>query len=519
MKKIGYKNFRKFESFPVLELGKVNLLVGGNNAGKSTFVKAALLIYNFIHTRISDLEKGSEFGSLTPEMYFDVVSPYDVHIGTFYRAKKHNSDIDSPIEFMFDVNQFSIKVKVYGNIVDGNLDKNAVSGKVGYLSIIDNTSNVKYIVDYSTHRMCVEFKKTILSNDDMISVDMALRQQYERELAEETNFAKIIELKSKITEISNRLQAWEYSNSLEDIVIDLPLCDFIDTPSDYYLTNVVKSFCEYADIAPSSTLNKNSKEYKKELSDKNLLKSKQTIMLNTMRNLLFAISQTDVEYIYAHAARQVVFFNSKDKNDYMAQTIHDFTSSKAIHNEKSTEFIKHWMGKDGFMIGNDYKIEEHGGEAYEVSIINGNSETPLADMGMGSIQMMILLLRLATFIKTYSARTYPPTIIIEEPEQNLHPALQSKLAEMFAYLSEKYNFSFIVETHSEYLVRNTQVLVANSKYTDEEANTLNPFKVYYFPSNTERKPYSMIYRKDGNFQNEFEPGFFDAANELLFAIL
>ena len=40
MKAIGFKNFRKFEDFPIMEMGDITMFVGGNNSGKSTTVKA-----------------------------------------------------------------------------------------------------------------------------------------------------------------------------------------------------------------------------------------------------------------------------------------------------------------------------------------------------------------------------------------------------------------------------------------------------------------------------------------------
>ena len=39
MKSFGFKNFRKFEDFPPIDLGYINILVGPNNYGKSTFIK------------------------------------------------------------------------------------------------------------------------------------------------------------------------------------------------------------------------------------------------------------------------------------------------------------------------------------------------------------------------------------------------------------------------------------------------------------------------------------------------
>ena len=40
MRQIGFKNFRKFENFPVIDLSPITIFVGENNAGKSTVVKA-----------------------------------------------------------------------------------------------------------------------------------------------------------------------------------------------------------------------------------------------------------------------------------------------------------------------------------------------------------------------------------------------------------------------------------------------------------------------------------------------
>ena len=40
MNSIGFKNFRRFQNFPEIDLGDITILVGGNNAGKSTLVKA-----------------------------------------------------------------------------------------------------------------------------------------------------------------------------------------------------------------------------------------------------------------------------------------------------------------------------------------------------------------------------------------------------------------------------------------------------------------------------------------------
>ena len=46
MMKIGFKNFRRFVDFPMIELGGCTFLVGPNNSGKSTLLKAIAHVEN-----------------------------------------------------------------------------------------------------------------------------------------------------------------------------------------------------------------------------------------------------------------------------------------------------------------------------------------------------------------------------------------------------------------------------------------------------------------------------------------
>lgn len=520
MNQLGFKNFRKFADFPMLSLGDITLLVGGNNAGKSTFVKAALLVYNFINTKVGDLSKGGIFGSLKPEMKFDVTTPFDVNIGTFAKAKKRNTNTKDSVVFSFNLKGFKIEVYVSSLLVNDEIDPDSTTGIISFVSIEDIERNITYSVDYSLGRMYVEFGATESKEEiDYFAASVEERKRLEALLKDEKEFAKIVEIKNEISRLNKLVHNWEGENNIKSEKLDLPLCDFSDSPSAYYLVNLIRSFVEYANVATPTTLKKNSKEYKKDAQDKAILKSKLRTMESSMTGLELNIVVTRIEYIYAHAARQNVFLNSKDQNDYMAQTIHDFMSSKANYNEDVKEFIIKWM--DEFKIGNGFRVKVIGGEAYQVFVKNNEDESPLADMGMGSIQLMILLFRLGTYINKYKAGTYPLTVLIEEPEQNLHPMLQSKLANLFHELNKVYHYRFIIETHSEYLIRKTQVLVAKEGYEDAASlNEKNPFMVYYFDGDNEKEPYYLMeYRMDGNFSNEFGPGFFDAATKLLYEIL
>ena len=93
--------------------------------------------------------------------------------------------------------------------------------------------------------------------------------------------------------------------------------------------------------------------------------------------------------------------------------------------------------------------------------------------------------------------------------------MQSKLAELLYCLNKDFGVRFVVETHSEYLIRKTQVIVAGlNKPTDYMKI---PFMVIYLPDNGDN-PYDMQYRPDGKFNREFGSGFFDEAAKLAFKI-
>ena len=57
---IGFKNFRRFQNFPEINLGDITILVGGNNAGKSTLVKAMLLMRDFLKSRIEGVDNNKD---------------------------------------------------------------------------------------------------------------------------------------------------------------------------------------------------------------------------------------------------------------------------------------------------------------------------------------------------------------------------------------------------------------------------------------------------------------------------
>ena len=101
---------------------------------------------------------------------------------------------------------------------------------------------------------------------------------------------------------------------------------------------------------------------------------------------------------------------------------------------------------------------------------------------------------------------------IEQPELHLHPKLQTELIE---FLTKKLN-TYIIETHSEHIVRKIQVLVARGDLKKEMV------AVYYFDKDEKTGITSikeMELDEKGRFITEWPPGFFDTDTKLALEFL
>ncbi|GLU51130.1 hypothetical protein Dfri01_05910 [Dyadobacter frigoris] len=104
-------------------------------------------------------------------------------------------------------------------------------------------------------------------------------------------------------------------------------------------------------------------------------------------------------------------------------------------------------------------------------------------------------------------------MILEEPEANLHPKFQSLLADFFVEVAETFKIQFIIETHSEYLIRKLQVLTARK---DNKVNPTDTIIYYFYDPNNipqdEKKQVKKIeILEDGSLSDDFGPNFFDEA--------
>lgn len=157
----------------------------------------------------------------------------------------------------------------------------------------------------------------------------------------------------------------------------------------------------------------------------------------------------------------------------------------------------------------------------------------LVDYGYGIKQLILLLIQISVLAEKnkrivhdygedgeyYVDQFDPSLLLIEEPETNLHPKWQSLLAEMFYEANKKYSIQFVIETHSEYLIRNFQNLVAI------ENKPSNFIKIFYLRNvqavaGGRKQIETIAIGPDGSINYEaFDSGFFDESNNLKLSLL
>jgi len=252
----------------------------------------------------------------------------------------------------------------------------------------------------------------------------------------------------------------------------------------------------------------------------------------TMRYTSYGIFINNI--INALSSIPNMVFKSDDINtsdvDTVKNDITDFL--KPIYNnpleDYQKDFVNKWLKEFSYTDDSGYEIKMLGNE---LNIEFNSGRTSIDSYGKGLQELMYLIFNIAK-----QKNTKGSVMLVVEPEAHLHPNFQSLLADMFADATKEFNIKFIIESHSEYLLRKLQYLTISKEIkagmdTSYFSKTLDKFIekkefgdviVNYFDNSPESNTTAInqIYiDKYGNLSDDLGEGFTDHTPKLMMDIL
>ena len=168
------------------------------------------------------------------------------------------------------------------------------------------------------------------------------------------------------------------------------------------------------------------------------------------------------------------------------------------------EVIAHWLKELGLI--HDFRLEEIAKRTnlYRAMVKTSRSSAPtaLTDVGFGVSQVLPALVLLYYVPKG-------STVLMEQPEIHLHPAVQSGLADVMLNAAAVRNVQIIVESHSEHLMRRLQRRVAEGKASSEDV------KLYFVSSGQgQARASDLLLNEWGEIENWPKKFFGDEMGEI-----
>lgn len=521
MDKLFIKDFRVFDKEYSFDISPITILTGKNNSGKSSLIKAILLLADFIASKnqtviqfngnFRNTHKLSSYqnslNNQNPGLRpFSLGFQKDLinYNFIFHPEPKSQDGVLKNFEVYKENENDRLKITRQGNEL-------LLQMKLNYLNRLYNigdenrgdyedTPNQKSIEQ--TRQEIKEIKEEIEQLKKMKSAAQSNSEiaEFASEEQQKKSRLNLLLLEEKIFTKTRSKDDPEINQIIpigEDELIRLSL--------DRIIT---RGMLKYSDRDGSFRFSKSE-----------IFRSSRHAMDQLLNNLDFQVVHLGPNR--THQSRLYINSNS-------ASEINDIINTLSVNPIKkgtaAYNFIQKWMDKDHFDIGEKYWIENVEQVASYLYLEKNEKKYNLVDTGFGTGQILTLLLKLGKLIDIYNRqhkirqkirhpfnKRKPVVFLIEEPESNLHPKLQSLLAEMFMeaiQLSKDYlDLKFIIETHSEYFIRKLQLLTAQEKIATDDTI------IYYmdFQSNEESKYKEIRIESDGKLSDSFGEGFYDEA--------
>ncbi|MCU5085467.1 ATP-binding protein [Bacillus cereus] len=530
MDKIRIKNLRSLQDTGEIEIKPLTLLVGKNSSGKSTFLRSFPLLKQTLETRTNE-----------PILWYS--SRY-VDFGSFQESLNFNKK-DETIGFQFEFKIPQLYMK-YGVPKNSPWRVNRYGRRFNRLAKKEFSFNIdiecaeKFIksvyIEFEDHTIEIEFKNkeriTKLKINNMEYVDKVCAPFYLRDSS--SILPNIVFIEEEGQQNSRRIKEIHTTEEVfsDNIFKIFKKLAFGNTSNDTIREAINKiTLGSSEDIFKS--LNRLELKAKKLTEGIKKIRMEDKIFEEIKCNLIgiylneiistcnkyFELDFLSINYIAPLRASAERYYRiqglSVDEIDPQGTNI-----PMMIHNMtyKEKRDLVSWT-KENF----NFEIIttlEGGHTSLKLKYNNDSEVINLADTGFGYSQLLPIILvmwqainkngnkqnkravgNLSKMLVDFEQSMH--TIVIEQPELHLHPALQAKLIDTFVQIVMKsqemeMNIKIIIETHSETMLNRIGYLIGTKKY-DFHNDLVNV----------------LIFNKRDNYETEVNPTGYDEKGRLL----
>ena len=491
-RKIRIKNFRSLVMDDYIDIKKITLLFGKNGTGKSSFIKAI----KFLGDNLFPVTTGQTIYSLNN----------NIDLGDF-REIVFKNDIKKKIEIDFEE---------YWEKYEVSADNKKKSQIINY--------KIKTKFDYDTEEKNFNFIKV----EDLNNNFFVYIYPHQKNNFDESFIHKFMNKEASTEERSNftkRIKEREwgiagYPNKSIQVKRTMS-----ETKTDF------SKYFTYLDVLPFfSDRNDLRFSYYNQLAEYLNYTQEEIDTLNYFVNHFIDEIPSLAKKFFNHW--YVTPLRERPKNKY--KLIGNKFDPKEYYeilyqiDSQINRYNKYYPGNDldndlpnfinkhlrEFGLGNEIILKKDKGLGSILIKDQQNVEHNLSESSSGLIQILPIIV--ASYNGLYEYKDYgrffedddsTDVIIIEQPELHLHPALQTKIMD---FISNGMG-TYIIETHSEHIVRKLQVLIAHGKLNK------NRVAIYYFDKDDKTGITTikeMELEDNGFFKEPWPDGFFDDSYNL-----
>lgn len=531
MENIKISNFRKAKDTWDLDLAPITFLTGKNSSGKSSVLKGMMVLNDYVNS-------DNHFF-----MNFDGPLSAKHNVSSFQEAKNwYNKDakeihfeyvnsgnlIELTFEDSDDLDYYKLKREYYqspemesnfkNQILRGILkslkitrsDKATFSikriSRFDYQLVVDadiidytqRTSNLTMVEESPLDREISRFVRSFKEEFKIKHLDNlteVFSKPFDSKIKTSRNYITAIEKARKLLDLETKQSNKRNNHKKNYYSPQFNLLQQFDTKKLTINDIIVNVLLVYFETA--------LKNEDDEGEDGSFDKKSETRKLLKFSDWVLEQLKFQIFHLSPNRANQTKVYDIRNRETDINNLLFHYNKSP-FFNESSIDtiefFLKYFHVDHKFEIAN---IEEN---LYSIKLYNDSVKKDLKDQGYGIGQLFAIFFQVALVMKdrlrsNQDRKERKRIVIIEEPEANLHPALQSKLTQYFYDMYAAEGIYFVLETHSEYMIRKSQLLNLNRDF----------FKLYYFDDDG---PYEMKYSEKGGFSRGFGEGFYDVNDNL-----